>query len=154
MSIAVIVVDGVMRKLVGGSPIPEGIRLYQSLVLTGQVILLSHDGTPQTSDWLELNGCTRHRFIRITPLHSWASMANDLRRDGYDIDLVVVPDPQSAVELILAGLNTLLFTHAMYTRPDWRPDTSKGITPWAEIVATHALTARLKAADERLKAND
>ena len=56
MSHALIAVDGVLRKLVGGAPIVEGIRLYRSLAATGHVILLGQDDTPQTIEWLDLHG--------------------------------------------------------------------------------------------------
>ena len=152
MNIALIVVDGVLRKLSGGSPIPEGVRLYQSLVMTGGVILLSEDGTPATTDWLELNGCVQHDFVRVTPPgQPMVHRVNVLRREGYPVDLVVVPDPDDARLLIAAGLNTVLFTHAEYAHPDWRPDAPKGVQTWAEIVDYAKSQARAKATDVRLR---
>lgn len=155
MSHALIAIDGVMRKLVGGAPIPEGIRLYLSLAATGHVILLSSDDTPQTADWLELHGCTRHSFVfSCPPSQSMTSRANELRRQGYDVGMVVVADPADAKLLIEAGLNTVLFTHARYAQPSWRPDTRPGVKPWHEITETVAHLARVKAADERLSTDD
>ena len=149
MKISAIAVDGVLRKLVGGSPIPEGIRLYRSLVSTGRVVFLT-DGSADdlVADWLELNGCTGRDFIaRLDGVHR-------LRRQGYDIDLVVVPDPLLAAELIATGLNVLLFTHAKYAQPSWRPDAPQGVRPWDEITHQVAQLARMKAADERLNPDD
>lgn len=152
MKTALVAIDGVLRKLMGGTPIPEGIRLYQALCATGQVVLLSHDGTPQTTDWLELNGCISHSFVRICPLDfTLANQANQLRREGYDVDLVVVPVPQEATTLINAGFNSLLFTHSQYSHPDWRPDARRGVEPWQDIIDETARLAKLKAADERLR---
>ncbi len=155
MSVALIVVDGVMRKLVGGGPIAEGIRLYLSLCTTGRVILLSNDDTPQLVDWLELNGCTKHDFLHLWPPGSPRVLqANELRRESYAIDLVVVPDPEEATGLIAAGFNTLLFTHSRYAQPSWRPDTRPGVQPWDDITQQVAALARMKAADERLKPDE
>lgn len=148
------VIDGVLRKLVGGAPIPEGVRLYRSLRSTGRVVLIGNPGSTdaaQVLDWLELNGCTGHDFVDFEVGQSHASMLNRLRRQGYDIDLVVEPDPGQAQEIITSGYNTLLFTHSQYAHPSWRPDTAKGVRPWGDIVDLTEKLARLKAADERLK---
>ena len=154
MSHTLIVLDGVMRKLVGGAPIPEGLRLYLSLAATGQIILLS-DAPGQAQEWLELHGCTRHAFIRITdPSFTVADQANALRREGYDLGMVVVADPEQATGLIGAGFNTVLFTHARYAQPSWRPDTPTGVKPWGDIVDLVTHQAKMKAADERLKTDD
>jgi len=153
VKVSLLVIDGVLRKHMGGPPVPEGIRLYKSLASTGQVVLIA-DGQAddKTYEWLELNGCARHAFVWWKPLdHGRVEHVNALRRESYDIDLVVVPDPVSARELIEAGFNTLLFTHAKYAQPGWRPDAGKGIRAWAEITEETAKQAAMKAADERLK---
>lgn len=155
MSFALIVIDGVLRKLMGGAPIAEGIRLYRSLASTGQVILLSNSDDPGERDWLELNGLIRHSFVySVPPSQSRSSQVNDLRREGYGIDLVVVPAPDEAMALISTGLNTLLFIHAQFAQPSWRPDSSIGVQPWNEITQQVADLARMKAADERVRADD
>jgi len=155
MSHALIAVDGVLRKLVGGAPIPEGIRLYRSLRSTGQVILLiNEDGHEQVLEWLELHGCIGHGFVARADWNDRVGQVNALRREGYDIDLVVVADPEQAKLLIDSGLNTLLFTHARYTQPSWRPDSPSGVQPWDDITKQVADLARMKAADERLRSDD
>lgn len=153
MKTSLMPVDGVLRKLVGGHLVPEGMRLYDSLASTGRVVLL-HDGSDhdQVRDWLELNGCIKHDFIE------WGrgprvGAANHLRRLGYDIDLVVEPDPKAAHGLIAAGFNTIVFVHSQYSHPSWRPDTSTGIQSWDDINQQVADLARMKARDARLKAD-
>ena len=153
MNTALIVIDGVLRKTMGGQPIPEGIRLYRSLVMTGEVVLLADDTEPaRTLDWLDLAGLVKHAFVQWpwVPRANLADRANELRRDGYGVDLVVTPSPADVMILMEAGLNTLLFTHAQYAHPEWRPDTTKGVRPWYDITTQVATAARLKAADERL----
>ncbi len=154
MSVALIAVEGVLRKLMGGLPIPEGLRLYSSLASTGQIILMSREDRAPLTDWLELHGLVRHAFVHECPRDfTLANQANVLRREGYAIDLVVVPEPQEAQTLIAAGFNTVLFTHAAYSHPSWRPDTAKGVQLWSEITEQVAEAARMKATDERLRAD-
>jgi hypothetical protein len=113
MKTCLIAIDGVVRKLMGGAPIAEGIRLYRSLATTGQVVLLLDDWKirEQVNDWLELNGLVQHAFLDYAEGQSHLYLANRLRRQGYEIDMVVEPDPWMASEMIKSGLNTLLFTH-------------------------------------------
>ena len=146
-------VDGVLRKLVAGAPIPEGIRLYRALCSVGRVILLSGStDRDQVRDWLELNGCVRHDFIEWERGPSVVA-SNHLRRLGYDIDIVVEPDPRAAHGLIAAGFNTIVFVHSQYSHPSWRPDTGTGIQSWDDISKQVAELARMKARDARLKAD-
>ncbi len=154
MSVALIAVNSVLRKHVGGAAIPEGMRLYQALAKTGRVVLLADDADPETLDWLELNGCVQHDFVDTDTLSTHVDRANGLRRLGYDIDLVIEPNPDAALSLIKAGFNTLLFTHAQYTQPAWRPDTDPGVRPWDDITRQVADQARMKAADARLRRDD
>lgn len=155
MSTSLILIEGVLRKEMGGQPIQAGIRLYRSLLATGRVVLLSTAESDadqaSISDWLELHGCTAHSTVMWGDVGPRVSLANMLRREGYDIELIVDPDPETVMTLIAAGFNTLLFTHAKYSRPDWRPDHAKGIIPWTAITDRVAESARLKAADSRLR---
>ena len=152
MKTALIAIEGVLRKIVGGQPIPEGRRLYVSLANTGRIVLLGTIEGPDEDEWLELNGCVSHDFLLRTNDSVFA--ADNLRREGYDVDLVVVPDPEEAQRLIAAGLNTMLFTHAQYSHPEWRPDTDRGVQPWDDITKQVADLARAKAKDARLKGDD
>jgi hypothetical protein len=154
MKTALILIEGVLRKAMGGQPIPEGVRLYSSLAVTGQVVLLStatRQDREQTEDWLELHGLTGHATVAWGDIGPRVSLANMYRRGGYDVDLVVDPDPEQVRDLIAAGFNTLLFTHAQYAHPEWRPDTDPGVQPWDSITQQVADLARAKAADARLK---
>jgi hypothetical protein len=156
---AVITLDGVLRKLMGSAPIPEGCRLYHALAATGSVVVLDDDiDHDRTDDWLELHGLVRHAFTDTsvfvpgtTVRTTRVDRVNALRRQGYDIDIVVDPDPVVVLQLVSAGFTTVLFTHAQYAHPAWRPDTDTGIRPWGDIVAATATLARMKAADTRLR---
>lgn len=151
MSAAILAIDGVLRRLTGGIPIPEGARLYHALAASGRVVLFDDDfDHDRTSAWLELHGFARHDFVDWSNGTTHSIRANQLRRNGYHIDMVVEPDPAQAALLIRAGLNTLLFVHAQYAHPSWRPDDQAGVQAWAEITELTTRQAHLKAVDERL----
>ena len=144
-------VGGVLRKPVGGAIIPDGVDLYNGLAAAGQVVLVLHGEDPeQTANWLELHGLVRHAWVS----QAGAVAARELRREGYDLGLVVIADPDEALYHIRSGINTLLFTHAQYAMPGWRPDAGKGVRAWKDIEDETARLARMKAADERLKAGE
>lgn len=144
-------VRGVLRKTVGGAIIPEGIDLYKGLASVGQVVLVLHgEDAEETTAWLELHGLARHAWVSA----AGALAAGELRREGYDLGMIVVAEPEEALYHITHGLNTLLFTHARYAQPSWRPDTRKGVQPWQAIVEETAKQAAMKAADERLRSTD
>lgn len=147
---ALISIGGVLRKPVGGAIIPEGVHLYRALASMGQVVLICYgEAGDEINAWLELHGLNSHSFVSAAGRHT----ANELRREGYDIGMVVVADPEEAVELISSGHTTLLFTHARYAQPSWRPDTPKGVRPWDDVTQQVATQAHLKAMDERLKSD-
>lgn len=158
MTTAAIAIDGVMRKLVTSAPIPEGMRLYHSLARTGAVVLLADEEhkDDRLETWLEMEGCVNHSFVRyVAPeLSGRVDQMNRLRMHGHGVDLVVEPDPAIAAQLVAAGFNVCLFTHASYAHPSWRPDTDTGIQPWSDLSEQIATQARLRARDTRLKRDD
>ena len=144
-------VSGVLRKPVGGAIISDGIELYHGLATTGQVVLVLHgEDVEETHAWLELHGLVRHAWVSA----AGALAAAELRREGYDLGMVVVADPEEALYHIRAGINTLLFNHAMYAQPRWRPDSGKGVQSWASIIDETAKQAAMKAKDARLRDTD
>lgn len=152
MSTSLIVIDGVLRKAVGSQLIPEGRKLYLGLANVGRVVLLLDDiAREPAQEWLELNGCVAHDLIGLTSGMTLPEAANEYRRDGYGVDLVVVPSPAAAKHLLDAGFNTLLFTHAEYAIPAWRPDAPTGVRPWHDVVAAAKEQAAMKAKDARLR---
>ena len=49
------------------------------------------------------------------------------------VELVVTSDTELAKKLLEIGLDTLLFLHPTYLRPEFRPDGRQGIRSWAAI---------------------
>jgi hypothetical protein len=156
-STAAIVVDGVLRKLVGGTPIPAGIALYHGLCTAFNVVLLrTEEDDAEFEHFLIGEALDRHanvfpwghqhhddrgtRFIQV----------NRIRAAGYAVELVVEPDPAKATHLFTSGFNVLHFMHAAYQRPDWRPDFEHEQRPWDDLVAAQQHAAKLRAADNRV----
>lgn len=155
---AVMQIEGVLRKPVTGAVIDSGRRLYLGLSQFFRIVLATEDTNREYfSGWLGMEGFFRHDHIVYgdEPVSAtrewWPTIANALRvRYGYDTDLFVIPDPQTASHLIRAGYNTLLFTQASYALPEWRPDTRAGVRPWAELVSEVQTQRSLRAADKRM----
>lgn len=153
-SVAAITVDGVLRNLVGGTPIREGIGLYHSLCSRFNVVLLrSENNDAEFEAFLLSENLDTHS--NVLPWTSWddggrVGQASRVRRGGYDVSLVVEGDPGVCRELFLAGLNVLHFMHALYARPEWRPDALRGQRAWDVLVAEQHAQAALKAADKRM----
>lgn len=140
-------------KSVGGTPIPEGLMIYNAFSLVSSVTLLSREThQDELEDWLLVNGYTQHAgllcgFGDITV--SAVSQVNSLRASGYSVNLVIDPEPGNILALCSAGYNTMQFVHALYAVPSWRPDYEGAYSPWAEVAETVSRIRKQKAQDRR-----
>lgn len=159
---AVLQVEGVLRKPITGATIDTGRRLYLGLSQFFRIVLVTdetdHD---RINTWLGMEGYARHDHVvygdgllrRMFPDDEpWLITANTLKVGyGYDLDLIVLPDPHDAAVLIKRGYNTLLFTQAAYAFPEWRPDHPGGVKPWSDL-ETEILKGRaMRATDKRME---
>lgn len=154
-SAAAIVVDGVLRKPVGGTPIPQGIALYRGLCAAFNVVLLRSDTDDDGfEDFVVTEMLTGHSnvipWVTTGEPVGRVRQVGRLRGWGYAVDLVVEPDPRNCLYLYQAGFNVLHFLHAAYARPDWRPDFEGNRQPWEEMVAYAQQAAKLRAEDDRI----
>lgn len=158
-STAAIVVDGVLRKPVGGTPIPAGVALYHALCAAFNVVLVI-DGSAADEEelqhFLDTEMLTTHGLIAygiradLDAPRTRVMQAGRLRQAGYALDLIVEPDPVVSAYLFNAGNNVLHFMHAQYARPDWRPDAESGQRNWADLVREETRAAQLRAEDNRI----
>ena len=158
MSSVAIAVEGVIRKFVGGAPIPQGVMLYYALATRAKVVLLTGEREGEGLDWwLKTEGLNEHVKVFYSDIVladlsdggerlAQLSAARQLR---YDVDLVIEPDPLVSAQLLVAGYNTLTFTHAEYSVPAWRPDTKVEIRPWDQLVEQVERESYLRATDPR-----
>ena len=128
-------VDGVLRSE-SGSPIYQGLALYRMFNEDVRVILLT-DEREKTNRWL-----LEHKINKFDDLidRNVPGVLEDpdieqvkyVRSQG-KVELVVTSDTELAKKLLEIGLDTLLFLHPTYLRPEFRPDGRLGIRSWAAI---------------------
>ena len=128
-------VDGVLRSE-SGSPIYQGLALYRMFNEDVRVILLT-DEREKTNRWL-----LEHKINKFDDLidRNVPGVLEDpdieqvkyVRSQG-KVELVVTSDIELAKKLLEIGLDTLLFLHPTYLRPEFRPDGRQGIRSWAAI---------------------
>ena len=131
----VLFVDGVLRSE-SGSPIYQGLALYRMFNEDVRVILLT-DEREKTNRWL-----LEHKINKFDDLidRNVPGVLEDpdieqvkyVRSQG-KVELVVTSDTELAKKLLEIGLDTLLFLHPTYLRPEFRPDGRQGIRSWAAI---------------------
>ena len=128
-------VDGVLRSE-SGSPIYQGLALYRMFNEDVRVILLTDD-RDKTHRWL-----LEHRINTFDDLvdRNVPGILNDpdleqvkyCRSQG-KVELVVTGNVELSKKLLEIGLDTLLFLHPTYLRPEFRPDGRQGMKAWADI---------------------
>jgi hypothetical protein len=128
-------VDDVLRSSTG-SPIYQGLALYRMFNEDVRVVLLTDD-RDKTHRWL-----LEHRINTFDDLvdRSVPGISNDpdleqvkyCRSQG-KVELVVTGNVELSKKLLEIGLDTLLFLHPTYLRPEFRPDGRQGMKAWADI---------------------
>lgn len=171
-------VNGVLRRVSGGSPIPMGYSLYYGLAAQFQLILLANHANEkdQLQHWLELEGLNEHAMI-IYPDAVAAELEMPMRRlsqvtyarsQRFDLTMTIEPDPDVSRLLFENGYTVMTFSHQEYSLPSWRPDYNftpfsiddNGIqkdqlaTPWDALSAQVAHNAWLREKDKRTEHQD
>lgn len=152
-------VEGVLQKNISLAPIPIGIALYHSLKSNFNILLYSQVGRKELDYWLSLEALNAHSATEYNEDNRiWDSeekrkltQISSLRQRGFSIDLVIDPNPIACGLFLANGYTTLAFTHAQYALPQWRPDYTERVKPWAEFEEEAKRIAELRAIDERLK---
>jgi len=130
-------VDGVLRSETG-SPIYQGLALYRMFNEDVRVILLT-DEREKTHRWL-----LEHKINKIDDLfdHNLPGVIDEPEleqvkycRSQGKVEIVVTADLDLGKKLLQEGLDTLLFLHPTYLRPEFRPDGRQGVRSWAAIEA-------------------
>ena len=133
----VMFVDGVLRSETG-SPIYQGLALYRMFNEDVRVILLT-DEREKTHRWL-----LEHKINKIDDLfdHTLPGVIDEPEleqvkycRSQGKVEIVVTADLDLGKKLLQEGLDTLLFLHPTYLRPEFRPDGRQGVRSWAAIEA-------------------
>jgi hypothetical protein len=151
-------VEGVLRRSITGAPLESGKRLYHSLALHYQIVMVTEEtDRDHVKGWLGMEGMSKHAHVVYGDSHvppraetRWLGIARLLRVTyGYDLEYLVLCDPHEARVLIELGYSVMLVHNAAYADPGWRPDASKGIQPWDELVEEITSQRAARAADKR-----
>ena len=131
----VMFVDGVLRHN-SNSPIYAGMALYRMFSEDMRVVLLSED-KEKTHRWLlehkvntydDLVDNTAPGILENPELEQ----VKYCRSQG-KVELVVTANVELAKDLLEQGIDTLLFLHPNYLRPEFRPDGRQGVRSWKAI---------------------
>jgi hypothetical protein len=156
----VIVVEGVLMKPVASTLIPLGAMVYNAFRGVSQVLLVSNE-TPVDilENWLWMEGLSGwaeifppDEIMRRGPAPDYRLwQANQIRKKGYSVELIVEADPAVCALLLASGYSVLNYLHALYSLPAWRPDYEYKVKPWDELSQQVATLAAMRAADKRTK---
>jgi hypothetical protein len=162
VSTTAIVAEGVLRRVVSGTKIQQGVDLYYGLATRTKIVLVTDEleKTGELQYWLKVEGLHEHVSViwsDIVLSRMSTPLARERQLNGYSqgvIDLVVEPDPNVSAHLVTAGYSTLTFTHAAYSLPEWRPDFEFEVVPWDSLAKQVANEAYLRATDTRKDDDD
>lgn len=158
MSTIAITVDGVLRKPVGGQIIQAGKDLYFGLASRTKVVLFSDTQSEMEDEelayWLRVEGMHQHGDIYYLPSMARLWSVEDqrvwqARQVGFDLQLVIEPDPSVSAVLFHNGFTTLTYSSPSYSMPHWRPDYEHKPRSWDELSQQVAAEALRRATDER-----
>lgn len=156
---AVVSFEGVLQHPDADTRCLAGITLYTSLLAVFDVVLLCSQEVGKTRLWCMENGVPlgeagiiQDSSVSLSPKVDRVWAINHLRTEyGYAVAMVVEADPWIAKQLFKEGYNVSLFMSPAYARPEWRPDYTRGITPWADIQKMVTEDNIHRNSDERLR---
>lgn len=162
ISSVAICVEGALQKSSSNAPLPIAVAIYHSLKTNFNILLYSEQSREAVDYWLSIESLTIHAAVEYNEgSRQWLSdperklvQLNSLRQRGYNIEIVIEPDPQSAAVMVVNGFNVLNFIHAQYALPQFRPDFPGHYKPWDELYDVAVQQAELRALDLRLKEKD
>lgn len=132
----VMFVDGVLRNKLNNAPIYQGLALYRMFNEDVRVVLLCDD-RDKTNRWLlehkinKLDDLIDHRVPGVVA-NPELEQVKYCRSQG-KMELVVTANVELAKGLLEEGIDSLLFLHPNYLRPEFRPDGRQGMRSWAAI---------------------
>lgn len=128
-------IDDVLRGT-GNVPIYQGLALYRMFNQDIRVVLLC-ENKAISHRWLlehKINKIDDIMDYTVPGIHEYPALdlVKYVRSQG-KLDLVITADVELSKRLIEEGMDTLLFLHPTYLRPEFRPDGRQGVKSWAAI---------------------
>jgi hypothetical protein len=164
---ALISVEGVLAASLdagalfpASAPIRHGIRLLAALSASYKAVLAAEEPNREHVEyWLKQQGLGDFYGVLLTRREIEVEMGHTelrlsqfdyVRSLGFTLDLVIDTDPLVIREVMQRGAVGLLFAHPQYLRPEFRPDTQRGLKTWQDIERESEEQALLKSGDVRL----
>lgn len=134
------VVEGVLKALIGDAPIPEGVGVYKALAaVEHRLCLVTTFDRAELREWLRHQKLTEHiNFNRAHPLdveeHTLLRTLAEIRHTGR-VDLFIDADPGRTAQAFAAGYSVMPLLVSSFARPQWRPDWDGTPRPWDDMAA-------------------
>jgi hypothetical protein len=143
MKAVAISLDGVLRKPLDSFAQDYGGKmLYVALSTQFRTVVLGSDDPVADENFLLTNGYFGHVKVEPERMSDSARLTerrrmqlNRLRKEGFQFEFVVVPDPEMAQMIYRTGIPVLLYLHPLYSAEAFRPDYTGEVRPWALLDA-------------------
>lgn len=134
----VVAFDGVLRSALG-APIAEGVALYRVLSEASRVVIATDDSIEKTYFWLRSSGLPLPDSVvgpevALPDSNLRVRQVEAVRGNGLRVEMVVDPDPETALAIQATGVAVLLFAHPTFSRPSSRFSRAHARS-WADIQA-------------------
>lgn len=121
----------------------QGRVLLHALSATYRVVVgLDHYDVDRFGMWAKMQGLKGWQEILPSLVPSALrggderlAQIENLKGRGYAVAFLVDNSPDRVAAAMREGVNGLLFAHAKFQRPEWRPDYVAKVKPWADIAA-------------------
>lgn len=143
----VMAIEGVLvesQDLKTGLPSQSGHMLYNTLVQSYSVVLVTHHDAELVDTWLRKEGIKGFATVfnysassTAMSLSSWkAYQVRHLLQSGSAVAWFIDTDPSAIAEVYVEGVPTMMLSHPYFTRPEFRPDADRQVRPWNDLVTT------------------
>lgn len=160
----VMTIEGVLTEthdLKSTLPSQSGRLLYENLIQGYAVILLTHHDRELVDTWLRKEGIKGFATVlsfastsTAMSLNGWkAYQVRSFIQTGTPVSWFVDTDPEAIALVFTEGVATLLVSSPYYTRPEFRPDVTRHVRKWDELVTTIEHEKLLKSTKEASHGN-
>lgn len=144
MSIEGVLVES--HDLKTGLPSQSGRLLYENLIQGYAVVLLTQHDPELVSGWLRkegikgfatvLSSATTSTALSLSPSAWKAYQVRSFLQTGTAVAWFVDTDPEAIAAVFLEGVPTMMISSPYYTRPEFRPDVTRRVRKWDDLVTT------------------
>jgi hypothetical protein len=140
-----------------GDLVQKGLIVYRSFKSMGRVILVTEMPLQRAEGWLMINNINDYddlidSSVEIDPHQDLRERQLQVVLSRGAVSLYVDAHPERAAMALKKGISTVLFVESEYSHFKFRPDVSKTVRPWEELVAERNRQQALIATDRRTAA--